>query len=95
MGERDEESLETREEAFARVPSDQRFTWELHPLPGRLLFAETIGTSLSLLKDMFASLNPGGSVVTVLDCGFRENGAFFADLAVLPVESPTQSEPEK
>lgn len=92
MSEMVEEALETREAAFARIPTDQRFTWVLKPLPGRLLFAETIGASLVCMKDMFASLTPNGEVVVVLNCGFRDDGAFLADLAILPDASLHEGE---
>lgn len=83
----DDEQLNGISEVVARIPREQCFTWELTPQPGRVLFAETIGQTLVALKDIFAGIHPGGTVVTVLNCGFRENGAFFADLAVLPVDS--------
>lgn len=84
------EQLDTRETAFARVPEEQRFQLRLVPAPGRLLFARTVGKTLAAFDDMFAGIHKGGEVVCLIGAGFDADGAFVADIAVLPVEATPQ-----
>lgn len=86
-----ETELKTRAEAIAKIPSDQRFTWRLAPKPGRLLLAETVGQSLVAMKDIFASVGEHlgqPQIVGVLDVRFDEEGAFVADLVLMPKPEP-------
>jgi len=52
-------SDEPKTVAYADIPSDQRFTMRIVPLPGRLFLAETIGAAMTGLKDIFGSIDPG------------------------------------
>jgi hypothetical protein len=95
----DSEILKSREEMFARIPSDQRFTWKIAPKPGRLLFVDTVGKSLVALKDIFQSI--GGEIwqpqtVGILDAKFDADGAFSVEIVVIPNEalSPSLKEQE-
>jgi hypothetical protein len=82
------EQLQSRIEASARVPAEQRFQMRIVPSPGRLFFASTIGNSLTALGEMFKGIHQGGEVVCLLDAKFDEEGAFVMDIAVLPIDHP-------
>jgi hypothetical protein len=95
MSDTGEEMLSTRQEAFARIPKDQRFTWKISPQPGRLLFADTVGGTLIALKDIFKSVGDElgePQVVSILDAKFDEDGGLSIDLVVMP-KRPAAEEP--
>lgn len=85
-----EELLGDRMKAFARIPNDQRFTWKIVPMPGRLLFADTVGKSLIALKDIFKSIGEElgePQVVSILDAKFDNDGGLVIELVVMPNEA--------
>jgi hypothetical protein len=86
MGE-DKEMLGSRMEAFSRIPTEQRFKWKITPMPGRLLFVDTVGKSLVALKDIFKSIGDEigqPQTVSLLDAKFEADGSFCVEIVVLP-----------
>jgi hypothetical protein len=95
----DTDTEEMQVVAYADFPSEQRFTFKITPLPGRLLSAETIGGTLLNVAKMVKAANReyvrGSRFIAV--CGIRlcDDGAFEADLVELPVQKrPTHSQGE-
>jgi hypothetical protein len=87
----------TRLVAIADVPSDQRFTWRLTPLPGRLLNAETVGETLAAVCRILTSHDKTGREVFPALMGVRiaATGAFEADIAILEIEADPMAVPEQ
>jgi len=77
----------TRKEAFALIPTEQRFTWKMTPMPGRLLFVDTVGKSLIAMKNIFKSIGEEigqPQTVCLLDAHFEDDGSFVAEIVVTP-----------
>jgi hypothetical protein len=81
-------------EVVAQIPKDQRFTWRLVPLAGRLLDAETVGKTLTSVCEILKAMDKTGREVFPALVGIRlaDDGTFEADVAILPVE-PALSQP--
>lgn len=73
--------------ACAQVPTDQRFTWKLTPLPGRLLDASTVGKTLESVCDILTHDDKSGRNLFPALMGIRmtDAGEFEADIALLEI----------
>lgn len=78
-------------EVVAQIPQDQRFTWRLVPLAGRLLDAETVGKTLTSVCEILKAMDKTGREVFPALVGIRlaADGAFEADVAMLPLDDGT------
>lgn len=88
----DKAAAEKRVVAYADFPDEQRFSFRVAPLPGRLLSAETVGGCLTYIAKAIKSANreyvKGSRFIALCGVRFDEDGAFVADLAELPVQKP-------
>lgn len=80
-----------RKVASATIPADQRFSFRVTPLPGRLLDASTIGKSITALAAFHAAL--GNDIdpkvkwkTCILGAELEQDGSFRLDVTVLPVK---------
>lgn len=80
--------------ASAEIPNDQRFSFRITPLPGRLLDLKTVGASMAALGKLHSLLGQDidpkikwKSCIT--GCELEGDGSFRVDIAVLPTEEPT------
>lgn len=81
---------ETRLVAFATFPKDQRFTYAIEPLPGRMLNIETVGGTLvhlsKALKAAAKEVGPEKRIFALAGIRLSETGRFEADIVELIVE---------
>lgn len=91
-------TAETRKVAFAEIPADQRFSFRITPLPGRLLDLATTAASLRALAKFHACLGadiePSVKWKTcILGAELEGDGSFRVDVAVLQVaQEPSTSQ---
>lgn len=90
-------SKQKKATAVARIPSDQRFSFKITPLPGRLMDLATIGNSMAGLADLHAALgkdiNPDIEMRSyLLGAEVEADGSFRVDIAVLPLMRPSDDE---
>lgn len=83
---------EPRPIAVALIPRDQRFSFRITPLPGRLLDLATVGGSMKALAKFHALL--GNDIdpslkwkSCITGCELEGDGSFRLDIAVLPAKS--------
>lgn len=84
-------SDETKYAAFADIPRDQKFSFCITPLPGRLLNLETVGKSWAALAEFHAELGKDIDAdlkwkTCIGGVGLEEDGTLRVDVTVLPVE---------
>jgi hypothetical protein len=77
--------------ATAEIPTDQRFSFRVTPLPGRLLDASTIGGCMVQLAKLHAALgkdiDPNVKWGTyILGAELEADGSFRLDVTVLPTK---------
>ena len=75
--------------AIAEIPADQRFSFKITPLPGRLLDATLIGGSIRALSRLHAALGadldpPQKCKTYILGAAVEDDGSFRIDFTVLP-----------
>lgn len=84
-------AVKDRQVGVADIPADQRFSFKITPLPGRLLDAATVGKSMTALAGFHASLGkdilPEVKWVTcITGVELEADGSFRLDVAVLTKE---------
>lgn len=77
--------------AVAEIPKDQRFSFKITPLPGRLLDLATTGASMEALAKFHASLGKDIEPAVkwkscITGCELEADGSFRVDVAVLPTK---------
>ena len=81
--------------ASAEIPKDQRFSFKITPLPGRLLDLKTVGASMEAMAKFHAAL---GQDITpnikwkscITGCELETDGSFRVDIAVLPMKKDSK-----
>jgi hypothetical protein len=86
--------------AAASIPADQRFSFKVTPLPGRLLDAMAIGKSITALASFHASLGkdiePAVKWGTyILGAELEPDGSFRLDVTVLPIDVAKPAAPKQ
>lgn len=95
MSETKDSEADKRMIAFATFPKDQRFTFAIEPLPGRMLNIETVGGTLvnlsKVLKAAAKAVGPERRIFTLAGIRLSETGRFEADVVELLVKDLPKS----
>ena len=92
----DQEQAERPMVAVGEIPHDQRFSFKITPLPGRLLDLATVGKSMAALAKFHSSfgndIEPSVKWLScIMGCELEIDGSFRVDIAVLPTKEKPRS----
>ncbi len=95
---RNKTMAESQQVMFATVPEEQKFSFRITPLPGRLMDTETVGGTLTQIGKLYKAIGNDIDLkvkwkTCVVDIAIEEDGSLRFDMVVCPVDDVDEPTP--